>query len=214
MGHRGTQSSRIDAQAISDLSDTVRFVNVTKGSHSMHRLDSLEHGLRPHVHAGRKPIEGRTRRRAVTDQDVDLRHISSSNLILIPLVAKPHTIRPSATDAGDLEPRELTALTVNIPHEAEVRMVVISGDVEHVNPETSHHLQGAIDAQQIVDSPRLRLLMSTTCTGKVTNQQYSIELWTLSQSVQDLIQHSPAGVNVSYDTEDWTQRTGFICIKP
>lgn len=214
MSHGRTKSARVDAQTVTDLPNTMSLMNVPKYSDAVHRLNPLQDSLGAHMLAGGEPVEGGPSWWTVTQQDVGLRIGTFANLILIPLVAETHPVRPRTTDTGNPESPDLAALAINITHKAQVRMVMVSRHVQHIDTQPPHHLEGPVDAQQIVDSTRLSLLVPAPGARKVAHQQHAMELGPIGQRGEHLIEQVPTCVNVSDDTKNGTQRTGFICIRP
>ena len=166
------------------------------------------------MHARRQAIKCGACRRAVAQQDIHFGVFPSTDLVLVPLVAEAHTIGPCSADAGDTELTEPVTSPVDIAHEAEVWMVVITRHVEHVDAQSTHHLERSVHTQQVVHATGLRLLVPPTGAGEVTHQEHTIELRTTGEGIEHLIEQTPPRVDVPDDAENGTQRTGFICIRP
>jgi len=150
----------------------------------------------------------------MAQENIRICAVPLSNFIFIPLVAKPHPIRTGTTDTTDGEPTQLRRPLINISGKGQIGVIMVSWHIENLNAKTTHHLERAINTQQILHSTALMLGVTSTRTGEVTHQQDAVQVRPMSERVKHIIQQGPSCVNVPDDAEDGTQSVGFICMRP
>ncbi len=212
MRHRRPQTSGVQTQAFANQSNPVRLVNVTKNSHSTHRLNSLKDCLAAYVIPIGQPIKLRTCRRTMTDQNIDIERRAVPNLFFRPFVCKTHSVVSCTTDTAHTKAANCCRLTVDVSPSTKIRSIVISRYKHYIHTEPFHSRQYAVHLQQILHLSFRRLARTTAGTSKVTHKQNPIELRPCRQRIQDLFQQRPPGMNVADDSEDCAQSAGFICM--